>query len=129
MRNEPKVYVFGVMISISLTTSVLKKELLLIVVSEVEKDFLDETTRVKELKENPPLTMLVSSGVTANVFKIMEATVDAKRKPFHFLIDTDDGNNMAYMAMLKKMRLERLTARYIQHSSKISCSQVPNSQP
>ena len=105
----------------------IKKELLLIVVSEVEKDFFDENPPLEE--ENPPLTMLVSSRVTANVFKIMEATVDAKMKPFHFLIDTDDGNNMAYMAMLKKMRLERLTARYIQHSSKISCSQVPNSQP
>ena len=73
--------------------------------------------------------MLVSSRVTANVFKITEASLDAKRKPFHFLIDTDDGNNMAYMAMLKKMRLERLTAGYIQHNSKISYSQVSNSQP
>ena len=108
----------------------IQEELLLIVISEIEEDFLDETIRVEELEEeNPPLTMLVPSGVTANVYKIMGAIVYAKRKPFHFLIDTDDGNNMAYMAMLKKMRLERLTAGYRQHNSKISYSQVSNSQP
>ena len=49
-----------------------KNKLLLIVVSKVKEDFLDETIRVEELEEeNPPLTILVSSGVTTNPWKLL----------------------------------------------------------
>ena len=97
-----------------------KNKLLVMVVSKVK-----ETVELE--KENSPKKVFAISERAVNEYKIMEVVVYAKR--FHFLIDFDDGNNMAYMAMLKKMRLERLTAGYRQHNSKISYSQVSNSQP
>ena len=75
-------------------------------------------------KENPLKKVLAISERVANKYKIMKAAIYAKR--FHFLTDSDDGNNMAYMAMIKRMKQEQLTAGCIQHSSKIFAVKFPD---
>ena len=87
-----------------------KNKLLVMVVSKVK-----ETVEFE--KENPPKKVLAISERAANEYKIMKVAVYAKR--FRFLTNFDDGNNMAYMAMIKKMKQEQLTAGCIQHSSRI----------
>ena len=71
--------------------------------------------------------IVISEGAT-NEYKIMEVVVYAKKKRFHFLVESEDGNSMAYMAMIRRMRNEQLTARYIQHNNNKICSKVFNFQ-
>ena len=97
-----------------------KNKLLVMVVSKVK-----ETVEFE--KENLPKKVLAISERAANEYKIMEVAVYAKR--FRFLTDFDDGNNMTYMAMIKRMKQEQLTAGCIQHSSRSFALKFPNFEP